>query len=40
MVLQVLADGVFLVGWHVEYIAKATSTENFLLASALGFVHR
>jgi hypothetical protein len=39
VVFQVLANSVFLVGWHVEYITKATSTENDLLASALGIIH-
>lgn len=40
MVFQVLANGVFLVGRHVENITKATSTVNSLRASAFGFIHR
>jgi hypothetical protein len=40
MVFQVTADSLFLVGWYGEYIAKSTATEDNLLASALGFVHR
>jgi len=40
MEFQVRANSLFLVEWHGEYIAEATTAENDLLASALGFVHR
>jgi hypothetical protein len=40
MAFQVRVNGLFLVGWHGKYIAKATATENDLLARALGFEHR